>query len=224
MIRPGVKRTAPPQSGNSPRVSGLLGAMSKLNAGWRKAGSRGPSQWTVALALAVEIGLFLWLAIALTVPWQVVLPPATIVAVALGAIAVRGRSRSRRPWPVAAALGLGLVLDVLLGAFLALILFLIIMQGALAGKGITPLLVAPLIMALAIFLDVGLPLIMVLAFVLVMALGVLMDSGPVAFLAVPFVLSIGVAAVLFQAISPDRGVRMSGLPGRHGNTRRTGYI
>ena len=177
------------------------------------------------MALAVEIGLFLWVAIALTVPWQVVLPPATIVAVALGVvIPIRGRPTSRRPWPVAAALGLGLVLDVLLGAFLALILFLIIMQGVLAGKGITPLLVAPLIMALAIFLDVGLPLIMVLAFVLVMALGVLMDSGPVAFLAVPFVLSIGVAAVLFQAISPDRGVRMSGLPGRHGNTRRTGYI
>ena len=96
---------------------------------------------------------------------------------------------------------------------LVLILFVVLVQGALAGRGILPFLVAPLLLAFSVHVNAGLPLTLTLAFVLILATGVLMDAGPVAFLAVPLVVSVGVAVILLRAVSPSRGRVLPRLPG-----------
>ena len=102
-----------------------------------------------------------------------------------------------------------MTLNALLTGFLTLILFLVLAQGALSGKGILPFLVTPFILSLAMIMKVGGPLFLALTLVMILAIGVLMDAGPVAFLAVPLVLSVAVGVVLFKAIKPGPEQRRS---------------
>lgn len=160
--------------------------------------------WT---ALGVETGLFLWLSIGLTVQWAITLPLALLVAVVLAFEVERARRGvgGARPRLMAAALVVSMVLSAVLGAFLALLTLLVLVQGSLAGNGILPLLVMPFILGVAIYMRTALPLLLVLMLVLLLDLGVLMDTGPIVLLAVPLVGSVGVFVVIFQAVSfgPD---------------------
>ena len=162
-------------------------------------------RWLVSGALVLEAGLFLWTGLWLGVPWPVVASGALVVSAVLVlemAFVVRP-VKMRRGWPVAALLVAALVVDLALASFLALVLFIILAQGSLAGKGILPFFVVPLVLAFAIQIEVGLSLFLALTLVLILGTGVLMDSGPIGGLAVPLVLSIGVAVIIFQALSPE---------------------
>ena len=92
------------------------------------------------------------------------------------------------------------------------------------AKGILPFLVLPLLLAFAVHVDVGLPLTLVLAFVLILATGVLMDAGPVGSLGFPLVVSAGVAATLFQVMSPDRGPMRPRFVGDRRRFRSEGLV
>ena len=173
-------------------------------------------RWLVPEALALEAGLFLWAGLWLKVPWPVAGSGALVVSAALlleTAFVARPVKMKRR-WPVFASLLAALVVDLAVASFLTLVLFIILAQGSLAGNGILPFLVVPLVLALAVHMEVGLPLFLALTLVLLLGTGVLMDAGPIEGLAVPLVLSIGVAVILFQAISPEpRGI-MRRMPRR----------
>ena len=156
------------------------------------------------MALAIESAAFLWVAASTPFPWPLAIGLSLSVAAALVVAVVSGPDVARRRWPTPAklAIGMALALDVLLSAFLALLIFLIIADGALAGKGLGPLVVPPLVLAIALYANVGLVLLLTLALVLILATGLLMESGPIALLVVPLVLAAGVAVILFEAISP----------------------
>ena len=181
--------------------------------GWKGPG-RSPARWVVALSPVVEAALFLWIAAAVSIPWPPAVALSLAVAGVLAAALYKGpdASRGRWPWPVAVGLGVAMTLNMLLAAFLLLLLFLTLAQEALGGKGILPFMLVPLILLFAIYLDVGLVLFLTLALLMILAAGVLMDAGPVAFLAVPLVLSVGVAVILFRAISPGGGAGIKRLP------------
>ena len=148
------------------------------------------------------------------VPLGVAGIPAVLAAGALAAEVMHIRRREeRRSRPLSAAILLALLIDTVYIAILSLIVFLILAQGAMAGRGMLPLLGTPLLLVFAVVLDVGLVLFMVLSLSLIMAVGVLMEEGPVAELAVPLVLSMGVSVILFQALSPGRKPRMSHVRG-----------
>ena len=97
------------------------------------------------------------------------------------------------------------------GFGLTLVLFLVLIQGALAGKGLLPFFLVPGILIFALYMNPGLVLYLTLTLVLILATGVLMDAGPVAFLAVPLVLSLGVVVVLFHELSPGEGRKIRHL-------------
>lgn len=171
-------------------------------------------RWGVAAALSVQVGVFLWTAAAMQVPLGVAGIPAFLAAGALAAEVIYIlRHEERRNRLLSAAILLALLIDAVYIAILSLIVFLILAQGAMAGRGMLPLLGTPLLLVFAVVLDVGLVLFMVLALSLIMAVGVLMEEGPVAQLAVPLVLSMGVSVILFQGLSPGRGPRISHLRG-----------
>ena len=175
---------------------------------------RSPGRLPMWSALGVEVGILLWLSVGVAVQWAITVPLALAVAGVLALEMRRGiRGPDRRPWPLALALGLSLAINIVMTAFLAFVLFLVVVQGALAGKGILPIIIVPLLVGFAAYLKVGLPLLLALTLVMILDLGVLMESGPVAFLAVPLVISIGVTAVLFQALSPGSSRGLHRLPG-----------
>ena len=175
----------------------------------------------MTLVLALEVGLFLWLAEAFSVPLPAAVTLALTVTAALVAVLVSGSKGARRPWPATVALVTAAVLSAVMAAFMIMALFLVFMQGALAGKGILPFLAVIIVLAFALFLDTGLPLFLALLLVLTFALGVLMGPGPLPLLSVPMVLSVGVGVgvVLFQAISPGQGRVLRRLPGEGGRSR-----
>jgi hypothetical protein len=154
-------------------------------------------------ALASETIILLWLSVGLTVQWAVALPPALLVMATLSVELARTRrgARDDRPRLLVAALTVTLVLDALLVAFLSLLILLVLVQGSLAGNGILPLLIMPLILGVAIYMRTALPLLLVLMLVLLLDLGVLMDTGPIVFLAAPLVAAVGIVVVLFQTVS-----------------------
>ena len=187
-------------------------------------GRAAPGKLVISLALALETGVFLWLGVAVAVPWRFAIVPAIIVAAVL-ATAMAGsprNDRGARPWPIRAAFGLALAVDIALATFLVFILLLVLAQEALAGEGFLLFLVVPLVLAFALFLEVGLPLFLILALVLISATGVLMDTEPLWFLAVPLVISIGVGSVLFRAIAPDPGPSVRRLAGARWRGRGSG--
>ena len=178
---------------------------------------RGPGRKTVIGALTIEMGLFLWTMWGLTIQWPVSVTLAGFIALVLVlemATGPRVGSRSR-PSLMSAAIGFARVLDFALAALLALLLFFITAQGALAGKGILPIIAVPLVLSGVLYLDVGLPLFLTLTLVLILALGVLMDAGPVVLLAVPLVISLGIGATLFGTLSPGRGAANRRALGLH---------
>lgn len=165
---------------------------------------RAPTRTTIAVALAVEAGIILWLAVSMPVPWPLAIGLAASVAAVLAvAVATGPRSPSAR-WPGRArfALGLALVLDVLLITFMGLLLFLILADGSIARSGLVPFLIAPIVLGFAVYANVGIGLTLSLSLLLILSAGVLMGTGPLAFLAVPLVLTLGVIVVIFEAISP----------------------
>lgn len=176
---------------------------------------RKPGRWLVWSALGAELSAFLWLPLGVAVSWAVALPPALLVAGVL-ALDVAGSAsghRDQRSRPVAAALGMAMVLSILLAAFLALLLLLIMAQGAMSGKGILPFLILILIFTFAVYAEVGLPLFLALTLVLILDMGVLMDSGPVANLAIPLLMAMGPIVVLFYTISRSPRHTLLQLPG-----------
>ncbi len=168
---------------------------------------RRPGPRLVGPALALEIGLLLWLPRGIGVPWSFALPAAlAVTGVLVLEIASWGRGRrGDRPWPAVLALGLALTIGAVLAAFLVFLLLVALLQGTLEGKGLLGFYIALLVLVFALHIDTSLPLFLALTLVVVLDLGVLMDAGPVAILAVPLVACLAVSVVLFHAISPGPG-------------------
>ena len=168
---------------------------------------RRPGPRLVGSALAVEIGLFLWLPRGIPGLSSFALPAAlAVTGVLVLEIAswTRGR-RGDRPWPAALSLGLALTIGAVLAALLVFLLLVALLQGTLEGKGLLGFYVALLVLAFALHVGTSLPLFLALTLVVILDLGVLMDAGPVAILAVPLIACVAVSVVLFYAISPGPG-------------------
>ena len=163
-----------------------------------------PTQSAVSVSLVVESGAFVWLAVSAPFPWPLAIGLALSVGAVLAVALTAGPDAARRQWPrrTKLAIGLALGLDVLLSAFLGLLIILILADEAITGKGLAPLLITPLVIAVALYANVGVVLLLTLSLLLILATGVLIETGPIAFLAIPLVLSAGVAVILFEAISP----------------------
>ena len=119
----------------------------------------------------------------------------------------------RKGWPGHAklALWLALGLDVLLTAFLGLILFLILVDQAIAGMGLGALLVGPVLLIAGFYASVGFVLYLIFTLLVVLATAVLLGTESVLFLAVPLVMAMGIAVILFESISatPERDIRVN---------------
>ena len=119
----------------------------------------------------------------------------------------------RKGWPGHAklALWLALGLDVLLTAFLGLILFLILVDQAIAGRGLGALLVGPVLLIAGFYASVGFVLYLIFTLLVVLATAVLLGTESVLFLAVPLVMAMGIAVILFESISPtpERDIRVN---------------
>ena len=113
----------------------------------------GGARWGVAAALSAQVGVFMWTAAAMPVPLGVAGIPAVLAAGALAAEVMHIRRREeRRSRPLSAAILLALLIDTVYIAILSLIVFLILVQVAMAGRGMLPLLGTPLLLVFAVVL------------------------------------------------------------------------
>ena len=87
--------------------------------------------------MGVEAAIFVWLAVAMPFPWPLSIGLASFVASTTLATYLNPPDEERKGWPRRAklALWLALGLDVLLTAFLGLILFLILDRPGDRGQG-----------------------------------------------------------------------------------------
>ena len=167
-------------------------------------------RWAVALALVVEIGLFLWLPLATSLPWPVPSAIAGLVGVVL-AVEWAWRGGRRRPRHLAFALGVALTVNVALASFMGLLLFLVLAQRAVAALDVVMFLGVPIVLAFALFMRVRLHILMALTVFLLIGVGLMLDAGPMVVFVVPFTLSMAVTSALFNTVSPGPGGPRGGL-------------